>query len=97
MADTGTSSAVYQEENAHRVLVKNPTCTTARENFRALRRQSKILNSKARSEYYQHLFNSVRTKPRLHWKRYFGGTKHIIKLLAYIWGTLHGRRLPSIF
>ena len=43
-------------------------CTAARENFRVIRRLSKILNSKARSEYYQDLFNSVRTKPRLQWK-----------------------------
>ena len=57
-----------KRKTAHRVLVTNCTCTTARENFRALRRQSKILNSKARSEYYQHLFNSARTKSQLHWK-----------------------------
>ena len=44
-----------KKKTDHRVLVKNSTCTTSRENFRALRIQSKIINSKARLEYYQHL------------------------------------------
>ena len=52
----------------HRASIRDPNNPMARQNFRAARRESTILNKRLRSEYFLNRFHVAKDNPRAHWR-----------------------------